>query len=177
MHPVPCRTSLTRDGTCVPCIGRPEFNHWTPRKSQSSFYFLKTHLLKIFIYFWLWWVIIAVPGLSLVAVNGSYSLVAACQFLVVEHSSRHSGFSSCSTWAQQLWHTSLDVPKHVGSSQTKDQTSVPYIARWILNHWTTREAPQSLFYNFKWSIIYKNIESPCFIPETNIILLPNYISI
>ena len=30
---------------------------------------------------------------------------------------------------------------------------------------------QPAFYsNFKWSIIYKNIESPCGIPKTNIIL-------
>ena len=29
---------------------------------------------------------------------------------------------------------------HVGASPTRDQTSVPCIARWILNYWTTREA-------------------------------------
>ena len=29
---------------------------------------------------------------------------------------------------------------HVGSSQTRDLTSVPCIARQTLNHWTTREA-------------------------------------
>ena len=27
------------------------------------------------------------------------------------------------------------------SSLTKDQTGVPCIARWSLNHWTTREVP------------------------------------
>ena len=30
---------------------------------------------------------------------------------------------------------------HVGSSRIRDQTCVPCIGRWILNHWTTREAP------------------------------------
>ena len=30
-----------------------------------------------------------------------------------------------------------------GASRTRDQTGVPCIARWILNHWTTREAPLS----------------------------------
>jgi len=34
---------------------------------------------------------------------------------------------------------------HVGSSQTRDQTRVPCIARWILNHWPTREAPKMDF--------------------------------
>jgi len=34
----------------------------------------------------------------------------------------------------------LVSPQHVGSSCTRDQTGVPCIARWILNHWTTREA-------------------------------------
>ena len=29
---------------------------------------------------------------------------------------------------------------HVGSSWTRDWTAVPCTARWILNHWTTREA-------------------------------------
>ena len=37
---------------------------------------------------------------------------------------------------------------------------------------------QPLFYNnFKWSIIYKNIESLCCTPETNKILQINYTSI
>ena len=28
------------------------------------------------------------------------------------------------------------------SSQIRDQTQVPYVGRWILNHWTTREVPR-----------------------------------
>ena len=46
------------------------------------------------------------------------SVVAAC------------GLSSCGTH--------LVAPRHVGSSQTKDQTCVPCIARRILNHWTVK---------------------------------------
>ena len=34
----------------------------------------------------------------------------------------------------------LVAPQHMGSSSTRDRTSVPCIARGILNHWTTREA-------------------------------------
>ena len=77
-------------------------------------------------------------------------------------------FSSCGAWAshwgwlqrmgsraqnQWLWHTGLGAPQHVGSSQTRDWTHVPCIGRWILNHWTTREAqlpsPTTAFCNFK----------------------------
>ena len=44
------------------------------------------------------------------------------------------GLSSCGTWG-------LTDPQHMRSSWTRDQTSVPYIARQILNLWTTRKAP------------------------------------
>ena len=55
------------------------------------------------------------------------SVVAAC------------GFSSCGlqalgTWAQSFWHLDLTALQHVGSSRTRDQTSIPCIARQILNH-------------------------------------------
>ena len=43
-------------------------------------------------------------------------------------------------WAQRLWYTDLVTLKSVGSSCIRDQTCVPRIARWILNHWTIREA-------------------------------------
>ena len=53
--------------------------------------------------------------------------------------SRHVGFSSCGMQAQQLWHTGLVTPRHVGSSQTTGRTPIPCIGRQILNHCTTRE--------------------------------------
>ena len=71
--------------------------------------------------------------------------------------SRHMGFSSCSTWAQQLrlvgcrvqaqqlWHTGLVAPRHVGSSQTRARTHVPCIGRQTPNHFATREAPVFIF--------------------------------
>ena len=39
----------------------------------------------------------------------------------------------------------LAAPQHVGSSRTRAQTYVPCIGRQILNHCTTREAPQKVF--------------------------------
>ena len=69
--------------------------------------------------------------------------------------SRHTGFSSRGTWAQQLWHagsraqaqqlwcTGLVAPWHVGSSQTRARIRVPCIGRRILNHCTTKEAQVS----------------------------------
>jgi len=49
------------------------------------------------------------------------------------------------TQTQWLWCTGFSCPRHVGSSKTRDQTSFPCIARQILNHWTTREAPSFYF--------------------------------
>ena len=55
---------------------------------------------------------------------------------------------------------SLVAPRHVGSSRTRDQTSIPCIARQILNHWTTREAPcwKKKKFTFKIQIDY-NVSS------------------
>ena len=57
------------------------------------------------------------------------------------------GFSVCSSWAPEhrFVCTILDASSHVGSSQTRDQTPVPFTGRQILNHWTTREVPVSFF--------------------------------
>ena len=43
--------------------------------------------------------------------------------------------SSCDSWAQ------LPCSKWNLSSQTRDRTCIPCIARQILNHWTTKEGP------------------------------------
>ena len=112
----------------------------------------------IFIYFWLCWVFIATLGFSLDTERKYHSFVVhglliVVLSLVLEHriwgvwasvvvmhglsswGSRAPGHRlwSCGTWV------GLVVLKHVGSSWTRDQTSVPSIARWILNHRTTRE--------------------------------------
>ena len=34
------------------------------------------------------------------------------------------------------------------SSPTRDRTCVPCIGRWVLNHWTTREEPENVFFFF-----------------------------
>ena len=42
---------------------------------------------------------------------------------------------------QQSWYTCLAVPQPVGTSQTRDQTHIACMTKWILKHWPTREAP------------------------------------
>ena len=115
------------------------------------------------IYFWLRWVFVAVRRLSLVVASGGYSSLWCAGFsllwplLLWSTGSRHAGFSSCGTWAQQLWLASSRAQaqqlwrmgsaarRHVGSSRTRTRTRVPCIGRRILNHCSTREAlPQSL---------------------------------
>ena len=51
----------------------------------------------------------------------------------------YTGFTDCSLLAQKLWPKGLVPPRHVGSSQTRDWTGVPWISRQILIHCTTRE--------------------------------------
>ena len=78
--------------------------------------------------FWLCWVFAAVRAFSSCGEQGKL-----CCSVQASHC---PGFSSVA-WALErtgsaaLWHT--------GSSQTRDQTSVPCTGRRIRNHWTTRE--------------------------------------
>ena len=106
--------------------------------------------LFYFIYFWLHCVFVAACGLSLVGASGGYSSLWCASFslwwllLLRSMDSRCTGFSSCGTWAQELWHTGLVAPRHVGSSSTRARTRVPCLGRRILNHCATREVPGSL---------------------------------
>ena len=79
----------------------------------------------VFSYFWLHWVFIAACRLPLVGASGGFSLQWP---VIIEHGLQALGL-------QYLWHMGSDV----GSSRSRNRTSVPCIARWTLNHWTTRE--------------------------------------
>ena len=107
---------------------------------------LKKLFIYAFIYLWLHWVFVAACRLSLVVASWGYSSLWCAGFslrwllLLQSVGSRYAGISSCGMWAQELWHTGLVAPWHAGSSRTRARTRVPYIGRWILNHWATREA-------------------------------------
>ena len=68
----------------------------------------------IFIYFWLYWIFIAVHGLSLVVAPGGYPLVVvhrlliAVASLIVEHGL--SGFRSCRAWVLDHGLSSFGTP-------------------------------------------------------------------
>ena len=69
-------------------------------------------------------------GLSLVVTSGSYSSLWCTSFsllwlLLGSTGSRRTGFSSCSTWAQQLWHMGLVALWHVESSQREIEPLCP----------------------------------------------------
>ena len=73
-------------------------------------------------------------GLLFDAVRG---LLIAVVSLLLEHRLQAHGLwqlwlAGCRAQAQQLWRMALAAPRHVGSSQTRDRTSVPCIGRWIL---------------------------------------------
>ena len=65
----------------------------------------------------------------------------AVAFLVAERRLQARGLQQLRLAVQLSRSTRLVTPWHVGSSRTRAQTRVPCIARQILNHWTTREAP------------------------------------
>ena len=107
----------------------------------SSFFFFLRFICLLF-----WWVLVAVHGLSLVAESGGYSLLWCMDLslwwlpLLWDTGSRCASFSSCGMWTRWVL-----VHGHVGSSQTRDLTSVPWISRENFNPWTTREALTVVF--------------------------------
>ena len=119
---------------------------WKQKSPNFFFFFQKIILL---IYLWLQWVFVAPrafsscsqQGLLFIAVPGLLTVVVP---LVAKHRRWSSGFSSCSAWAQQLRHISLVAPLHMESSPTRVQIRILWTDRWVLNHWTTREVPQTL---------------------------------
>ena len=92
---------------------------------------------KTLFIFWLSWVS-AECGLSLAAVGEGYlhgvSFSLWWLLLLQVWGSRASGLS---TWSVALWHG--------GPSWTRDQTHVPCIGRWVLNHCTTSKVPTLTF--------------------------------
>ena len=98
--------------------------------------------LYLFLYFYLFIfdcigsLLLCNPSCGTRGLSGSLSLLWST-------SSRTRRLGGCGSraLAQQLWHTGSVAPRHVGSSQTRDQTCVSSTGRQFLNHWTTREVP------------------------------------
>ena len=118
------------------------------RKSTSSLQVV-TPILLFNIYFFYFLAVLgltAVHGLSLVAVSGSCSLVVvrglfiAVVFPVGKHGLQAWKHQQLQCMGSVIVTLKLVALRLVGSAQTRDQTSVPCISRWILNHQTTREA-------------------------------------
>ena len=86
--------------------------------------------------YWLRWVFVAAWTFY---GFGERRLLSSCAVRV-----SHGDDLSCYR-AQALACRSSAAPQHVGSSRTRDRTDVPCITRWILNHWTTREAQKAKF--------------------------------
>ena len=98
------------------------------------------------------------------------SLVLARQGLISScgvQASHCAGFSCCGALAPG--HTGLVAPWHVGSSWTGDQTHVPCISRWILNHWTTGEV---LIHVFIHGSVHTSIPISQFIPSSPMATCP-----
>ena len=75
----------------------------------KSFPRIYIHPYTLFLYFWLRWVFVAVRRVSLVVASGGCSSLRCAGFslwwplLLQGTGSKCAGFSSCGTWAQELW--------------------------------------------------------------------------
>ena len=141
---LPCWLSSKR--ICLQCR-RCEFDPWvrkTPwrRNWQPTrlffFIFLNKSIYQavlVFIAVWAFLSLQRVGAVLWLLCTGSHCNRFSC----VAQTLGCMGFSSRGCWAssalaQQLWHMGLVASQHVGSSRTRDQTSVPCIGRWILYH-------------------------------------------
>ena len=91
------------------------------------------------IYFWLCWVFITMHRLSLAAESRKCTIVVVCGILLpwlLWEGSVALGFSTCPSHSPECRLSSCGTQafflQRVGSSQTRDQTSVPCIVRWII---------------------------------------------
>ena len=125
------------------------------------YYFYSLQFQFSFFYIYLFIHFLAVSGLSF----GTQSLRCGAQasLQLWFTGSRPCKLSSCCAWALQLWHAACLVvtyglsscgmraqfPQGMWdlSSLTEDRTGIPCIAKPILNHWTTREAPVIIILN------------------------------
>ena len=69
----------------------------------------------------------------------------------------------------------LVAPRHVGSSQTRDQTHVTCIGRRTFNHWTTREVQEcglyvayekSISFSISFFFLFNHFFVPCLVAQT-----------
>ena len=87
-----------------------------------------------------------------------YRLLTAVATLVAEHKLLSTG--------SVLALLRLVVPRHMVSLQTRDQTCVQRIGRWMFYHWTIREVPLRkshdlstrilMYLSFNWGVMYVN---------------------
>ena len=119
---------------------------------QSSAHFFYIYFLLIYLkkFFWLCWVCV-VCGLSLVVVSVHYSSLWCGGFslwwliLLWSMGSKCAGFISCGSRALECRLSSCGTPVSCsvacGIFPYQGSNPVPCTGRWILNHCTTREAP------------------------------------
>ena len=115
-----------------------------------NFFFFKIYLIYLFIYF------LAVLGLRCGARASHCDGVSHCRAqapgaqaaVVVACRLQQLWLTGSRAQAQQLWHTGLAAPRHVGPFQTRARTHVPCIGRRTLNHCATRKAPRLVTFSY-----------------------------
>ena len=99
---------------------------------------MESSLLRVG-FLWLWWVWVTLHCGTWVSHFGGFSCFKAQAVGAEASIVTARGLSICGPRALvSLW--------HVESSQTRDQTHVPWIGRQILNHWIIMEVWKAIFY-------------------------------
>ena len=104
-------------------------------RKNSKLKAIQFYLFIVCTYFFIHWFIFGCVRASLWHVG---SFVAACG-LLSKCGSQVPDVCGLSSYIAEVW---LSCGMRDLSSPTRNQTCIPCIRRWILNHWTTREVPQ-----------------------------------
>ena len=92
------------------------YQHWACFHELFAYLYVFFGEMSLYLFIWLCWIFLAVWGLSLFVLHGSYSPAVVCGFLISVASllqsmgSRHVGFSSCGSRASLLC-SMWDLPK------------------------------------------------------------------
>lgn len=134
--------------------------HWRRNTKLGIVTCLKKKRFIHWFFFWLRWSLVLAVGPPQMRQEAGYSLGEVRRPLTAVVSLLRTAWGcklqSRTVWAQELrltgsralaqlpWHTALAVLRHLGSSQTRNQTSVPSFRKRFLHHWAAREAQQLL---------------------------------
>ena len=144
-------------------VAMPTTTYWSPHSGKGLSLQLSEHGTKFVILYFYLFIYYGCSGSSLLkelfsscskwglfSTCGAWALHCGgfswCRARALGHVGSEVAVCSSRAQAQWLWYMDLVALQCVGSSQTRDQTHISCIGRWIFRHWATREAPDLPFF-------------------------------